>query len=533
MTGNKTMDDQARALIVQKHQLDGAQTQLGQLGSALDAMLASQTDNQQILDLLLSQVQSCVAETQITFEVEGDDVFLTDARLHVQAEEITATFAEIAPLDHVEMDAGLDWQTYLARVESYATRQNVAFGADPFQGLMSVSQKIALEKRIKEEFSLRGANCDKYDYMIAGTCGLIGGLIDVLFVGVPGNSALGNVTRDYADKATEKFAVYLGFDKVEVEKKYSKYVSQKLAKGKQPLDLERYFAQQRITFLEGRFKVNYDHTSTNGKNGTNGKVKNLSAKNHHIKSLGHSPDIVGLFFSILNQFTNTASFVSDGRLVTIDTKNFELQGGNFAAKVFCGFVNWFGHIMSDLAGSNSSIAKGKPGMGVPIPFFSLLQFLDFGEFGQHRQSFAKIAVQVFEQGYDFRHGMAMAVPVLVAELLTRITWVVKQRFYHKSPWSECIPSASNPELRRMLLVAHGSLCLVDAVDAGLRSGGNMIQFMLRSNLIAWARFGTLALKELAVWYREGDLDVEAVDRYLDAEYQRLLSSLGAPVVSRP
>lgn len=78
------------------------------------------------------------------------------------------------------------------------------------------------------------------------------------------------------------------------------------------------------------------------------------------------------------------------------------------------------------------------------------------------------------------------------------------------------------------LVGHfcveiNSLCLVDGADAALRSGGEIIQFMLRSNLLAWARFGTLALKELKAWYGEGTLDDEAVDAYLDAEYRRLLS----------
>ncbi len=51
---------------------------------------------------------------------------------------------------------------------------------------MSASQRIALEKRIRDDFSFKGAQCDKFDYMIAGTCGLIGGLVDVLFVGLPG-----------------------------------------------------------------------------------------------------------------------------------------------------------------------------------------------------------------------------------------------------------------------------------------------------------------------------------------------------------
>jgi hypothetical protein len=524
MTDKEKFDDQACVLIVQKHQLDNVQSQLGRLDVTLDAMLAEQAGNQECLDQLLSQAQSYVTESYIAIEMNDEEALLIKSNLYVEANEISSTHQEIKTLDHIEITDSTDWRQYLDQVEAYAEHHDIKFGKDPFQNLMSASQRIALEKRIKKEFSLKGTNCDKYDYMIAGTCGLIGGLIDVIFVGIPGNSIFGDATDKYADKATAKFANFLGFDRCTIERNYIEYYNKNIAKGETSLELESYVAQRRLQFLEGKFKINYDQTSTNGKNGTGGKVKNLSPSNHHLKSLGHSPDIIGLFFSILNQFTSTSSFVSEGKLITIKTEDFELQGSNFVAKVFCGFVNWFGHIMSDLAGSNNSIANNMRGMGVPIPFYSLLQFINVGEFGQHKQTFAKISVQVFEQGYDFRHGMALATPVLVTELLTRMTWVVKQYLYHKKPWAKCIPSANNPELRRMLLIGHGSLCLVDTTDAALRSGGNMIQFMLRSNLIAWARFGTIALKELRAWYREGDLDIEAVDIYLEAEYKRILTA---------
>src|SRR5690606_19348412 len=135
------------------------------------------------------------------------------------------------------------------------------------------------------------------------------------------------------------------------------------------------------------------------------------------------------------------------------------------------------------------------------------------------------SVKVFEQGYDFRHGIALAIPVLITELLTRIMWVIKQRFYHEKEWSDCIPSATNPELRRMLLVAHGSLCIVDGADAAIRSGGEIVQLLLRTNFIAWARFGTLALKEISVWYKSGNIDSDAVDEYLDRDYEKIIASL--------
>ena len=76
----------------------------------------------------------------------------------------------------------------------------------------------------------------------------------------------------------------------------------------------------------------------------------------------------------------------------------------------------------------------------------------------------------------------------------------------------------------MLLIAHGSLCLVDGVDAGLRSGGSVVHFMLRANIVGWARFGTLALKEIEIMIRSGSIDHEAIDAYIDDELERLLQS---------
>jgi len=524
VTEKNRFNDQAKSLVIQKYQLKAAQDQLGLIYGTVQTMDDELRSNQEILDSLIIQAQSMLAESEIVFEVDEEDHFLIEKTLFVSQSDIKITHQPLHTLDHIEITEFTDWEQYIDNIEAYAARHDIDFGNDYFLNLMSVSQRIAMEKRIKEEFSIKGANCDKYDYMIAGTCGLIGGLVDVIFTGIPRDSILGKVADKSAINAMENFAKFVGFDKNKRGENYKSYSEKILKKGKIPLSYERYVEQGGSQFLEKKYKVNYDQISTKGKkNGTDGKVTELYTKNHHIKSLGHSPDIVGLFFSILNQFTNTSTFINEGKLISIDTENFELQGGNFVAKIYCGFVNWFCHIMSDLAGSNYSISKGNRGIGIPIPFYSLLQFIDIGEFLQYKKTFATVAVLVFEQGYDLRHGMALAIPVLVTELLTRITYVFKQYIYNNKPFGECITSDSNPELRRMLLIAHGSLCLVDTADASLLSGGNIIQFMLRSNLIAWARFGTLALKELKACYSQGNLDDEAVDQYLDAEYARLLA----------
>lgn len=489
MTEKKKFDDHAHVLIVQKHQIRCTQAQLGRLDATLESMLSEQAGSQELIGQLLSQAQSIVSESPIAFEIDDKKVGLIEHELYVDSNEIAFTHQEIKTLDNIEVTDSTYWYQYLNQVEAYAASHDLEFGEDPFQNLMSSSQRRTLEKRIKEEFFFKKANCDQYDYMIAGTCGLIGGMIDVFFAGW-----LTKLTDDLTNTVIQKFATLNGWGGPR--------------EGKDPTN-------SAIGFFERHYKVNYDQRHGGDVDGR----FNMSSKNHRIKSLAHSPDLVGLFFSILDQFTSTAHFVDDGKIISVDTETFDLKGSNLAAKLCAGFTNWLWHLFSDVGGSSGSKERGS---GIPIPFYSLLQFIDVGEFGQYKQTFAKISIQVFEEGYDFRHGMALAIPVLVTEFLTRITWVVKNHFYHKKPWIGCIPSANNQEIRRMLLIAHGSLCLVDTVDATLRSGGTMIKFLLNTNLIAWVRFGTIALKELMAWHHEGDLDIEVVDSHLEAEYKRLL-----------
>lgn len=317
--------------------------------------------------------------------------------------------------------------------------------------------------------------CDKYDYLAAVACGAVGGLIDIFLVGAPKSSTLGNWTDKQVDNAV------MGFAK---------------ASGWKPRDGQQGNPASAIGFLEKQFKVNYDQRHS-------ADVENLfdmSTRNHHMMSLAHSPDLVGLFFSLLNQFTSTSSFIAEGQLVTIRSDTYELQGGNFVAKLFCGIANWFGHIMSDIAGSSGSRGNSGRGAGVVIPFYELFQFCKFGSFrvGQDKQDLATIAVRAFQEGYDFRFGLASAIPVIITDLSIRLIWALRRRFQYGKALKECIPTHQHDDLRVMLLFGNGTLCVMDGIDAGIRSGGNFLAFFMRLNIIAWFRFVTLVLKEVCI-----------------------------------
>lgn len=339
-----------------------------------------------------------------------------------------------------------------------------------------VNYDLEINSEDNKKLILSKDKCDKYDYLIAVACGAIGGMVDIFLVGSPKNSVLTKWTDEQVDNSVKGFAKMVGWS---------------------PREGNESNVASAIGFLEKKFNVNYDQRHSGDVN----NLFNMSTKNHHMMSLSHSPDIVGLFFSILNQFTSTSSFVADGNLITISTDNqFELRGNNFISKLFCGIANWFGHLMSDIAGSSGSRGNNGRGSGVVIPFYELFGFCKFGKFnvGKDKQDLAIIATRAFQEGYDFRFGISLAIPVVITDLSIRLIWSLRRYFQYGKPLNECIPSKKHADLRVMLLFGNGTLCVMDGIDAGVRSGGNFLLFFMRLNLIAWFRFITLVLKEICI-----------------------------------
>lgn len=339
----------------------------------------------------------------------------------------------------------------------------------------------ALDETI-ESVKVLKPQCDAIDYSLAASSGALCGIIDIFLVGKP-DSTLGNITDKWFENRTCNFAKVCGWK----------------GNDKNPV-------QSAIGFLERYFNVPYDQRGC-GDSGS--MVFGLNPSNHHFKSLGHNPTLLGLFFSILDQFTNSSHFISDGQLIELveaDGK-FELRGNNVIGKLWAGFVNWISHLVSDVSGSSGSKSRGT---GIPSPLWSWSNSIIAikQKLGLPAGSFDKdvndLAIQLFNEGYDIRFQAAQAIPVLINELVVRLCYMIRRliQYYANTPkenrsfkalWEKCKPF-SNPTVLRMLTVAHGTFCLVDIGDATIRgfaAGGgtfNPVEFFLRVNLIGVGRF---------------------------------------------
>lgn len=511
---DEVLQQAAKSMLVQKHQGQAVEKQLGKINSSLNDLSEINNKNLDELDLLLMQAELLCQEQGLDTNNYKD--YINDIDLLSEEEKSQIKVDKLEMLSVVGVSHNISWEEYMNNINSYAEKNKINFSKDPFENLMTEAEKSEIGKRIREDYTMKKANCDKYDYLIAGFCGVATGLIDAFFVGMPGESKLGNWTDKKVDSIVEKFSQIVWNS----DKKNGVNNSKSAPHG----------ISSAIGYLERRFKVNYDARYASDLNlGDN--ILNMSAKNHHLKSLGHAPDLIGLFFSILDQFTEKNSFITDGRIIRVEPKgnHIELRGGNFFAKLFSGFYNWIGHLMSDIAGSSGTRGhlKNGRGAGVSIPFFEMFQLCNFGSFNVNgeEKNLAELTVKIFESGYDARHGATMAIPVMINEIMIRLLWSIKSRFYHGNAWKDSIPLGDKPELRRMLLVGHGSLCIVDGIDAGLRSGGNILDFALHLNLIGWSRFAFAGLQEVRLIYNKNALNIESIDTDLQQEWEMLYGAL--------
>lgn len=342
---------------------------------------------------------------------------------------------------------------------------------------------IRLEESV-ESLKKLTPECDKTDYVLAACSGAICGLFDIFLVGKPGESPVGNITDKWFENRTMDFAKMCGWN----DKKNNTLASA-------------------IKHLEKKkFKIPYDQR---GAGDAAGCIFDLNPKNHHFKSLGHNPTLLGLFFSVLDQFCNTSHFVSNGELISLQEADgtFELKGNDIPSKLFCGFTNWFGHLISDVSGASGS--KGR-GMGIPSPIWSwtndiiaIKRKLNI-PVGELDKSINELALEIYKQGYDARFQTAQAIPVFINELLVRIIYSVRRLLKYftstksedrsfSTLWKVCEPF-SNATVKRMLTVAHGTFCLIDTGDAVVRgfiSGGssfNVAEFAMRFNIVGVRRF---------------------------------------------
>lgn len=374
---------------------------------------------------------------------------------------------------------------------------------------------------------------DRLDYTTAVACGAISGLIDIFYVG---EFSLENA-KDWGSEQTNKFV---------------KKVAQ--MNGYKGDDL-----QKAIEHLEKTFPLAADEKTPDFGGGLQ----------HHLRDFSHHFSLGGLMCSLFTQFTGKVIGTdTSGMILIVPVSKTTLIGRNFEEKSLFGTVNWFFHMVSDMAGSNSTPGKGT---GIPGPVVSLIKELStipcFRDKKINEVEFHTWVSKLFngtllakrdENGkilepekFDPRMEIGILhevgkqfVPVIINECLVRGLYFLR-RIYNavketeilsitdlkKIDASELLPF-NNRVIKRMITVASGVFTAVDVVDAAVRAAiknggfgpGFIVDFVLRVNVVGVGRF-IIACKADAAFISEDIQEAREKRNKSAREYEKQIADL--------
>lgn len=316
------------------------------------------------------------------------------------------------------------------------------------------------------------SQADKLDYFVSVASGMMCGMLDILWVG------------DFSLESGRAIA----------DEKVNEFVK-KVAKvsGCKDNDLKKS-----VAFLEKKFPISADGNTADFGGGLQ----------HHLRDFAHHPTIIGLAFSLLTQFTEK-SYGTDVNgnfiVVPVPEKSRIFVGKDVPEKIVKGTIVWFFHLISDIAGSSSTVGLSG-GTGIPGPILSLakeLSTLPFIKklkvndeslsvflsklfngtlFAKHDENGKIIKETVVK--FDFRGELGVAVelgkqavPVIANECIVRIFYFIRRIMleiksediktineFSKLDWNKVKPF-NNPTLTRMITISTGVFTAIDIAEA--------------------------------------------------------------------
>ena len=416
--------------------------------------------------------------------------------------------------------------------------------------LLDVDERLSeIEKKIEKlnvDLEKLTNHADGIDYMIAVASGIISGIVDSIFVGEFSIER----ANQWGTEKTNNFVIKVA----------------------QSQGYEGESLSGAVSFLENKYKIAADKTTNDFGGG----------KQHHLRDFFHHPTPIGLLFSMVTQFTNKVYGTDHNgffKIVELKEEDLILIGENIKEKFIFGTVYWFFHIISDIAGSSTSISKVENqngdifdniGTGLPGPVLSLLKelsalpiFKETDEKGR-KKIFVWIS-KLFdgtllgekdEEGklirpikFDLRTEIGIAkelgrqsIPVILNECLVRSFYFARRlleeirenkvksfKDFKKINWKNTIP-AKNRTIVRMMTISTGTFTAIDLADAGIRaiiiSGGfnpdTLRNFILRVNFVGIGRFVIAVSYDIAMGGSKSKIRDERIK--LRSEQLKLLDS---------
>lgn len=319
-----------------------------------------------------------------------------------------------------------------------------------------------LNTALKEKvhgISTIGVDSSLVDVVVASGAGLVASIIDIFLVGTP------EIVKIYHGGENFDGSILTG-------------VLRKLGKNDSLVSAVSQWCSDNC-------KVSYDVSAVKGV---------VYPNNHRLRNPAHDP-LFGLAFAVLDMKFETATLIdNEGNFRIIKNSNDRDTIGALEAVLY-----YIGHLVSDVFTAR----------GIPVPGFFMTQFFTDGV---GNRSIAKIAEEMYLDGYDARHFVSMSVPVAVKNLIIYAYLKMTEEENYA-----IISSITERELAEMQNASR-QIHLMMVSDA-VACGGNALKFFLPPtagnltalNLCEWMSLLTSSIR--LIQYETRDTTVEEIMKY--------------------
>jgi hypothetical protein len=379
---------------------------------------------------------------------------------------------------------------------------NLQIELKPYSEAM-VNAEYDLDKIIYDldsQIELLSSQADKFDYLVSIGSGVLCGALDILWVGEFSLERGRGIASDKIDGLVTKTAKMLGCKNDDLE--------------------------SAVKFLEKKFPIPSDGNTPDFGGGLQ----------HHLRDFAHHPTIVGLIFSLLTQFTYK-SYGTDtsGTFLIVDVPEVSRAfiGNDVPSKILFGTMTWFFHLVSDVAGSSSTVGKSG-GTGIPGPMLALAKELSvlpiFKNINVGENSLSVFLSKLFngtllakhdDNGkiiretvikFDLRGELGVgielgrqAIPVVANDCIVRTFYFIRRLAIeirsndiqsisdmNQINWVNVKP-LNNPTIARMLTISTGVFTTVDVSEAIITQ-----KYWVSINYVGVGRFA-IAIGEDVSW----------------------------------
>ncbi len=400
------------------------------------------------------------------------------------------------------------WEDFMSEVNAYAEKNGIAPGEDPFEGLLTQTEKARIGEKIMADYKI---DMDPEKRKSAIESYLSYAML-IAAIGTGRSSEHADEIERLCEMTSDLLQQYVHIDPEYNHKDFLK----------KPDSLSGWFVYfcKYYSDLAGADYVPFDVAEK--------ACESSGAVEDALHEMGKRPTWAGMAFSMIYQFARAEEDDGPNKKLVIENASgsSELIGRDTACRLIAGFVNW----LDVLCGSRQEYTdRGDNSDDIRNLVLATLESCGFGESDQDGvvKTIQDFAIEVYNNLVDDEKQIdEKSVEIFVCDYIMQFLAAVQRRA-EGVPFVQAAAMAENDFVRRCQVAGYGMLSILkkSSILVGKADVVSPLSRLVNSvDVDGWAEQIYQSLAYARTVYRGYSIDLEKMDSDLEAGWRELLEN---------